>query len=68
MKRGEIVIEPFDRDSLGTNSYDVHLSRHLATYRDRVLDARVHNEIDHFDIRKLHPENQHKSFTLCWLQ
>jgi len=50
MERGEIVIEPFDRDSLGTNSYDVHLSRHLATYRSRVLDARLHNEIDHFDI------------------
>lgn len=47
---GTIVIEPFDAACLGTNSYDVHLSRHLATYRDAVLDARRHNEIDHFDI------------------
>ena len=50
MERGEIVVEPFDRSCLGTNSYDVHLGSHLATYRDRVLDARKHNEIEHFDI------------------
>jgi len=48
--RGEIVLEPFDREALGSNSYDVHLSRHLATYVDRVLDARKHNEIRHFEI------------------
>ena len=48
MERGEIVVEPFDRSCLGTNSYDVHLGSHLATYRDRVLDARKHNEIEHF--------------------
>lgn len=47
---GDIVIEPFDRSCLGTNSYDVHLGRHLAVYRNRVLDAREHNHIDVFDI------------------
>jgi len=50
IERKEIVIEPYDRECLGTNSYDVHLSKHLATYRNRVLDAREHNEIDHFEI------------------
>ncbi len=50
MERGEIVIEPFDREKLGTNSYDVHLSGHLATYKERVLDAKKHNEIVHFEI------------------
>ena len=50
IERNEIVIEPYDRTCLGTNSYDVHLSRHLATYRNRVLDAKAHNEIDHFEI------------------
>ena len=50
MAAGTIVIEPFDGGCLGTNSYDVHLGRHLATYRDDVLDARRHNEIDHFEI------------------
>ena len=30
---GSIVIEPFDRKCLGTNSYDVHLASTLLTYR-----------------------------------
>jgi dCTP deaminase len=46
----EIVITPYDESCLGTNSYDVHLSKHLATYKDEILDARKHNEIMHFDI------------------
>ena len=46
----EIVLAPFRRECLGTNSYDVHLSKHLATYKNRVLDAKVHNEIEHFEI------------------
>jgi dCTP deaminase len=50
--KGTIIIEPFNRECLGTNSYDVHLGKHLATYRNRVLDARVHNEIDNFEIPK----------------
>ena len=41
----EIVIEPFNRDKLGTNSYDVHLSKHLAVYENRELDAKKHNTI-----------------------
>jgi dCTP deaminase len=47
---GAIVISPFDRKFLGSNSYDVHLARYLATYRNDILDARVHNEVDHFEI------------------
>lgn len=50
MDRGEIRIDPFRRECLGTNSYDVHLSKHLATYKERVLDAKAHNEIEHFEI------------------
>ena len=48
---GAIVISPFDRKFLGSNSYDVHLARYLATYRSDILDARVHNEVDHFEIQ-----------------
>ncbi|MEM7012635.1 MAG: dCTP deaminase [Verrucomicrobiota bacterium] len=47
---GAIIIEPFDRKCLGTNSYDVHLGKNLATYRERVLDAKAHNKIEHFEI------------------
>lgn len=59
IKDGFILIEPFDRKYLGSNSYDVHLGSWLATYNDRVLDARAHNEVRHFEIPEdgflLHP-------------
>ena len=50
ISRREIVIEPFDPSCLGTNSYDVHLGKNLATYVDEVLDAKKHNLIEHFEI------------------
>ncbi|MDB5120822.1 MAG: dCTP deaminase [Sphingobacteriales bacterium] len=52
IEKGSIIIEPFDITCLGTNSYDVHLGKYLATYKNRVLDAKAHNEIDHFEIGK----------------
>ncbi len=45
-----IVIEPYRRDCLGSNSYDVHLGATLAIYKSAVLDAREHNEIEYFTI------------------
>lgn len=50
IEQGNILIEPFNRDCLGSNSYDVHLGRYLATYQNRVLDAKAHNTIEHFEI------------------
>lgn len=50
INKNNILIEPFDRKCLGTNSYDVHLGKYLATYKDDVLDAKKHNEIDVFEI------------------
>jgi len=50
IKEGSILVEPFKRSCLGTNSYDVHLGRYLATYKDRELDAKRHNEIEHITI------------------
>ena len=50
IEKGNILIEPYRKDCLGTNSYDVHLGRYLATYRDRVLDSRAHNKVDVFEI------------------
>lgn len=52
IEKGNIVIEPFKRECLGTNSYDVHLGKYLATYKSRMLDAKVHNEIESFEIPK----------------
>ena len=50
IENGEIVIEPFRKSDLGTNSYDVHLGKHFAVYQDRVLDAKKHNQVTHFEI------------------
>lgn len=50
IKEGSIVIEPFNRALLGSNSYDVHLGKHLAIYEDAILDAKKHNKITHFEI------------------
>lgn len=50
IERGEIVIEPYNPSCLGTNSYDVHLGKYLGTYKNRVLDAKKHNEIEVFEI------------------
>ncbi len=52
IEKGTIIIEPFTAECLGTNSYDVHLGKYLATYKDRVLDAKKHNAIEHFEIPK----------------
>lgn len=45
IENGEIVIEPYQESCLGTNSYDVHLSKFLAVYDTDVLDAKKHNTI-----------------------
>ncbi len=48
--KGEIVITPFDVKNMGGNSYDVHISKHLAQYVDGMIDAKKHNQIRHFEI------------------
>lgn len=46
IEKGNIVIEPFRRENLGSNSYDVRLGKYLAVYKARVLDAKAHNQIE----------------------
>ncbi|CAN5251656.1 dCTP deaminase [soil metagenome] len=50
IKKGTVKIVPYKRECLGSNSYDVHLGKHLAIYKDAILDAKKHNQIEHFDI------------------
>jgi dCTP deaminase len=50
IEKGEIVITPFDAKNMGGNSYDVHISKHLAQYVDGMIDAKKHNQIRHFEI------------------
>lgn len=52
MKLGTIVIKPFQRKYLGSNSYDVHLGKWLAMYDDEILDCKKHNKVRHFRIPK----------------
>lgn len=46
LKKGLIRIEPFDAGCLGSNSYDVHLGAILGVYKDSILDAKKHNQIE----------------------
>jgi dCTP deaminase len=50
IEKGTIKIVPYDREQLGSNSYDVHLGKDLARYVDKELDAKKHNTIEHFEI------------------
>ncbi|MBI4546608.1 MAG: dCTP deaminase [Ignavibacteriae bacterium] len=52
MRKRTIVIKPFNRKYLGSNSYDVHLGEWLAMYKDEILDAKRHNEVHYFRIPK----------------
>lgn len=54
IEAGNILIEPFDRKLLGSNSYDVTLGKDLATYKFTTnqfeLDAKKDNPIHRFEI------------------
>jgi len=50
IEQGNIVIEPFRPENLGTNSYDVHLGDTLAVYEHHELDAKSHNRIQYLKI------------------
>ena len=50
MFKGSMVIHPFDRNCLGSNSYDVHLSKNVGVYTSDFLDSKVHNQLTHFEI------------------
>lgn len=68
MQKGFIKVEPYSRESLGTNSYDVHLGKTLGVYVDSVLDAKKHNRIETFEIPSegyvLTPDNFYLGITL----
>ena len=50
VRRGDIVITPFDRNALGGNSYDVHLASCLRTYATPELDCKLDNPTQDFEI------------------
>lgn len=50
IKGGNIVITPFNREQLGSNSYDVTLGKDLLVYTDEILDSKKDNEVHRFTI------------------
>ena len=52
IKDGSIVLDPFNVDCLGSNSYDVHLGENLAVYTSEILDSKAHNKVEHMIIPK----------------
>ncbi len=58
-----IIIEPFDLQCLGSNSYDIHLGKTLGKYNTSkcsYIDSKEHNKVEYFDIPEegiiLYPE------------
>jgi dCTP deaminase len=50
IENGSIVIDPYDRVHLGSNSYDVHLGKNLAIYKEDLLDCKQHNHVEYIPI------------------
>lgn len=69
-ERREIIIEPWDDKSLGTNSYDVHLGETLVTYASAKPPGEVETWVDEdgftqtakvvLDAKRLQPVREHK--------
>lgn len=70
IKRGDLVIDPFNKENLGSNSYDLRLAPELKTYRDDVLDARETPEIETTTIPEdglvLEPDRVYLGSTVEW--
>ena len=47
---GNIKIEPYRKECLGSNSYDVHLGKTFGIYDDAVLDSKKDNSVHYFEI------------------
>lgn len=50
VEKSDIVITPFDRKQLGSNSYDVRLGKTLLVYKNDFLDPKKEPETETFDI------------------
>jgi dCTP deaminase len=52
VKRGDIVIEPFNKDQLSPNSYDFRLGNRCKIYRDYELDSARENPTVDIELRE----------------
>lgn len=70
IKRGDLVIDPFEVENLGSNSYDLRLSPELKTYENHVLDAREEQSVETLTIPEdglvLEPDRVYLGSTVEW--
>ncbi|MFB6344432.1 MAG: dUTP diphosphatase [bacterium] len=70
IQRGDLEIDPFKPENLGSNSYDLHLAPELKTYKDDVLDARKQPEVETRTIPEdglvLEPDQVYLGSTVEW--
>lgn len=70
IKRGDIQIDPFDVENLGSNSYDLHLDETLKVYTDDVLDSRGEPTVEELTIPEdglvLEPNRVYLGSTMEW--
>lgn len=50
IEEGHIVIKPFDKEAVGTNSIDLHLGDILIIYKEDILDCKKNNDIEEITI------------------
>lgn len=50
VRRGNIVINPFNKEQLNPNSYDFRIGNKLLVYVNRVLDTKCQNETQEIEI------------------
>ncbi len=46
VKSGKIIIDPFDKNDVETNSYDFHIDDILYTYKEDILDPTKDNKLE----------------------
>jgi deoxycytidine triphosphate deaminase len=70
IQRGDIEIDPFDIENLGSNSYDLHLDDTLKVYTDDILDAREEQSVEEITIPEdglvLEPNRVYLGSTVEW--
>jgi len=50
VKKGKIVIEPYDFDNINPNSYNYTLGSYVKVYKNKILDSKVKQETEIIEI------------------
>jgi dCTP deaminase len=68
LRKGNIIIKPFKRICLGSNSYDIHLGKFIRIYKEKIIDSKKDNSTEIVEIPKegfiLEPDKFYLASTL----